>query len=81
MLTGCHSELVEAVGNNALPPVVRQRSVIEFFTTEGKMPIRIHERLKNVYGDATVGVSTVRRWFVSVKKLKDKQGWLKSVRQ
>ena len=53
---------------------VRQRSVIEFLTAEGEMPIRIHERLKNVYGDATVDVSTVRRWFVAVKKLKDKQG-------
>ena len=45
------------------------------------MPIRIHERLKNMYGDATVDVSTVRRWFVAVKKLKYKQGWLTSVRQ
>ena len=45
------------------------------------MPIRIHERLKNVYGDGTVDVSTVRLWFVAVKKLKDKQGWLTSVRQ
>ena len=41
---------------------IRQRSVIEFLTAEGEMPIRIHERLKNVYGDATVDVSTVRRW-------------------
>ena len=38
----------------------RQRSVIELLTAEGEMPIRIHERLKNVYGDATVDVSTVR---------------------
>ena len=41
---------------------IRQRSVIEFLTAESEMPIRIHERLKNVYGDATVDVSTVRRW-------------------
>ena len=54
----------------------RQRSMIEFLTEEGEMPIRIHERL---CGDATVDVSTVRRWFVAVKKLKDKQGWLTSV--
>ena len=60
---------------------ISQRSVIEFLTAEGEMPIRIHERLKNVYGDATVDVSTVRRWFVAVKKLKNKQGWLTSVRQ
>ena len=40
---------------------IRQRSVIEFLTAEGEMPIRILEMLKNVYGDATVDVSTVRR--------------------
>ena len=50
--------------------------MIEFLTAEGEMPIRIHERLKNVYGDATVEVSTVDDGFVAVKKLKDKQGWL-----
>ena len=38
---------------------IRQRSVIEFLTAEGEMHIRIYERLKNVYGDATVDVSTV----------------------
>ena len=53
---------------------IRQCSVIEFLTAEGEMPIRIHKRLKNVYEDAAVDVSTVRRWFVAVKKLKDKQG-------
>ena len=36
--------------------------MIEFLTAEGEMPIRIHERLKNVYGYATVDVSTVRQW-------------------
>ena len=60
---------------------VRQRSLIEFLFAEGEMPIRIRERLKNVYGDAAVDVSTFRRWFVAVKKLKDKQGCLTSVRQ
>ena len=34
-----------------------------------------------VYGDAAVNVSTFRRWFVAVKKLKDKQVCLTSVRQ
>ena len=47
---------------------IRQRSVIEFLTAEGEMPIRIHERLKNVYGDATVDVSTVRRWVCRCKE-------------
>ena len=41
---------------------IRQGSVIEFLNAEGETPIRIHERLNNVYGDATVDVSTVRRW-------------------
>ena len=49
----------------------RQRSVIEFLTAEGEMPIRIHERLKNVYGDTTVDVSTVRRW---VRRCKEAEG-------
>ena len=45
--------------------------MIEFLTAEGEMPIRIHERLKNVYGDATVDVSTVRRW---VRRCKEAEG-------
>ena len=61
--------------------LVRQRSVFEFLTAEGEMPIRIHERLKNVYGDAAVDLSIFRRWFVAVKMLKDKQGCQTSVRQ
>ena len=35
------------------------------------MPIRTHERLKNVYGDATVDASTVRRWF---RRFKEAEG-------
>ena len=50
---------------------IRQRSVIEFLTAEGELPIRIHEWLKNVYGDATVDVSTVRRW---VHRFKEAEG-------
>jgi hypothetical protein len=60
---------------------VRQRSVIEFLTAEGEIPIRIRERLKNMYRDAAVDVSTFIRWFVAVKMLKDKQDCLTSVRQ
>ena len=45
---------------------IRPRSVIEFLTAEGEMPIRIHE-----YGDATVDVSTVRRW---VRRCKEAEG-------
>lgn len=50
---------------------IRQRSVIEFLNAEGETPIRIHERLKNVYGDATVDVSTVRRW---IRRCNETQG-------
>ena len=42
--------------------------MIEFLTAEGEMSIRIHERLKNVYGDATVNVRTFRRWFRRYKE-------------
>ena len=51
--------------------------MIEFLTAEGEMPIRLHERLKNVYGDATVDVSTVRRWVRPCKEAEVKT----SVRQ
>ena len=50
---------------------VRQRSVIEFLTAESEMPIRIYERLKNVYEDATVDVSIVRRW---IRRCKEAEG-------
>ena len=45
------------------------------------MPIRIHERLKNVYGDATVDVSTVRRWVSHGIYFKDEEAVKTSVRQ
>ncbi|KAK7791047.1 hypothetical protein R5R35_006848 [Gryllus longicercus] len=41
---------------------LNQRAVIEFLNSEGQSPICIHERLKKFYADATVDVSTVRRW-------------------
>ena len=50
---------------------IRQLSVIEFLTAEGEMPIRLHERLKNVYGDATVDVSTVRLWVRRCKEAEE----------
>nr|CAI5822724.1 unnamed protein product [Callosobruchus analis] len=50
---------------------LRQRCVIEFLNAEGETPIRIHERLKKVYGDVTVDVSTVRRW---VRRCKEAEG-------
>ena len=41
---------------------LKQRAVIEFLTAEGAAPIDIHRRMKLVYGEACVDVSTVRRW-------------------
>ena len=41
---------------------LKQRAVIEFLTAEGVVPIDIHRRMKLVYGEACVDVSTVRRW-------------------
>ena len=59
--------MVHLLTRACIPARIRQRSVIEFLTAEGEMPIRIHERLKNVYGD----VSTVRRW---VRRCKEAEG-------
>ena len=59
-----------------IPARIRQRSEIEFLTAEGEMPIRIHERLKNVYSDSTVDVSTVRRWVCRCKEAEGQKGWL-----
>ena len=63
--------MVHLLTRACIPARIRQRSVIEFLTAEGEMPIRINERLKNVYGDATVDVSTVRRW---VRRCKEAEG-------
>ncbi|XP_005106401.1 uncharacterized protein LOC101846684 [Aplysia californica] len=41
---------------------LKQRAVIEFLTAEGAAPIDSHRRMKHVYGEACVDVSTVRRW-------------------
>ena len=40
----------------------KQRAVIEFLTGEKIPPIEIHRRMRAVYGDQCVDVSTVRRW-------------------
>ncbi|GFS25957.1 transposase [Elysia marginata] len=41
---------------------LKQRAVIEFLTLEKATPIDIHRRMKIVYGETCVDVSTVRRW-------------------
>lgn len=40
----------------------KQRAVVEFLTAEKVAPIEIHRRLKAVYGNDCIDVSTVRRW-------------------
>jgi len=45
-----------------------QRAVIAFLTAEKVPPIEIHRRMKAIYGDQYVDVSTVRRW---VRRFKD----------
>ena len=63
--------MVHLLTRACIPARIRQRSVIEFLTAEGEMPIRIHERLKHVYGDATVDVSTVK---TMVRRCKEAEG-------
>ena len=46
---------------------MKQRTVIGFLTTEKVIPVDIHKRLKNVYGDSTMNVSTVRHWAMHFK--------------
>ena len=38
---------------------LKQRAVIEFLTTEGCSPIEIYSRMKAVYGEMCLDVSTV----------------------
>ena len=41
---------------------LKQRAVIEFLTTEGCSPIEIYSRMKALYGEMCLDVSTLRRW-------------------
>jgi hypothetical protein len=52
----------------AVADMFRQRAVIEFLMKEGNSAAVIYERLRGVYGDVCMGVSSVRRW---VKHFKD----------
>jgi transposase len=40
----------------------RQRMVTELLTAEGSSPIEVHRRLRSVYGEDAVEISSVRRW-------------------
>jgi transposase len=48
--------------------IFRQRAVIKFLVKEGNSARVTYERLRSVYGDACMGVSSVRNW---VKRFKD----------
>ena len=43
---------------------LKQRCITEFLHAEKMVPTDIHQHLLNIYGDQTVDVSTVRRWWV-----------------
>ena len=45
----------------------KQRVVIEFLTAEKVPPFEIHRRMRAVYGDQCVDVSTVRCWVMRFK--------------
>ena len=49
----------------------KQRAVIEFLVSEGEPPKQIFERLVNVYGDASLAYSTVKKW---VSRIKHEEG-------
>jgi hypothetical protein len=40
----------------------RQRMVIEFLGTEGSSPIDIHRRLRSIYGEDVMDISSIRHW-------------------
>ena len=46
----------------------KQRAVIEFLVAEGETPLRIPNRLKNVYKDNTIHYGNVKRWVQRFKK-------------
>jgi hypothetical protein len=45
----------------------KKRTVIVFLNVEKVPPIKIHRRMKAVYGDQCVDVSTVRCWVMRFK--------------
>ncbi|KAJ9596109.1 hypothetical protein L9F63_012693, partial [Diploptera punctata] len=56
------NEAITSLSKNRLKHDSNASSICE-------MPLHIHERLKNMYRDSTVDVSTVRRGFIAVTKL------------
>ena len=48
-----------------------QRIIIKFLVAEGALPIQIWERLRNVYGEESLGKTQVRMW---CRRFKDSDG-------
>ena len=48
--------------------------MIEFLVSEGEPPKQIFERLVNVYGDASLAYSTVKKWVSRIKHEEDDPG-------
>ena len=53
---------------------LKQRAIIEFLTAEKIQPIQIHARLKAVYGDDCIDISSVRRWAKRASEAGDAPG-------
>ena len=49
----------------------KQRAVIEFLVSEREPPKQIFKRLVNVYGDASLAYSTVKKWVSRIKHEED----------
>ena len=47
---------------------LKQRAVIEFLTTEDCSPIEIFSRMKALYGEMCLDVTTVRRWTLRTRE-------------
>ena len=58
----------------------KQRAVNEFLVAEGKTPLRINNRLEDVYKDNIMDYSTVKRRVQHLKTvLKTMKRWVKPV--
>ena len=55
---------------------MKQRGGIEFFHVGKMVPTDIHQHLLNIYGDQTVGVSTVRQWLLHFSSADNDSGSL-----
>jgi hypothetical protein len=47
---------------------IKRRSVIEFLTLEGFVPIKIHRHMKAVFGNGYMDVKNVHKWVWHAKR-------------